>query len=104
MNDQLQPVGASDPSFQHYPMGFRTLFQEIWKEQWKLWTAAGCPKPAPNALMNTIDRVMWNAWKSDLGILLKAHNQYLQAEMVTVVSSYQHSHGMITTADLIPTL
>jgi hypothetical protein len=104
MNEQLQLVGTSDPAFQHVPVGFRTLFNQVWGEHWRLWQEAGAPKPAPKPLMKAIDQVTRDAWQSDLGVLLERHNQYLPAEMVSLLSSYQHHHGMLSTADLIPTL
>ncbi len=104
MSDIFKIIGPDDAYFKGLPVGFRTLYQQIQVEQWRIWEAAGSPKPANDKLMKQINSVAWEAWKTDLGVALEKHNQYLPADMFSALANHQHHAGMLGTADLLPML
>lgn len=104
MSASNEPLGPEHGRWQGWPAGAKALLETIFAQQLQMWQAAGSPKPAPNRVMDPIDKVMYEAWKSDLARELEAVNPTILASLGIELRGYQHQVGMLSTEDMVAAL
>jgi hypothetical protein len=99
-----EPLGPEHGNWQGWPAGAKALFESAVDQQMQMWRAAGSPKPAPNRVMDPIDKVMYEAWRSDLARELAAMDAHILASLGSELRSYQHQVGMLSSEDMVAAL
>lgn len=104
MTPALEILGPEHANWKGWPAGAKTLFESIFAEQVQLWRTAGSPRPAPNRVMEPIDKVMFAAWQTDLAKELEAADPHILVSLGSELRGYQHHLSMISTQDLVAAL
>ncbi|WCE03899.1 hypothetical protein [Pseudoxanthomonas sp. JBR18] len=104
MNEHLQILGPEHGHWQGWPSGALTLYTAIMEAQWQIWTDAGSPRPAPNALLAQMNGVMHQALETELGRLLSENVPDFASGLQDKLRTRQHAEGMLSTDDIIPAL
>ncbi|TAA08225.1 hypothetical protein EA658_20365 [Pseudoxanthomonas winnipegensis] len=104
MTDPLNILGPEHGKWSGWPAGALALYTLVTDEQWRIWHAAGTPKPTPERLLKDIDAVMHAAMASELAATLEAADPHVLGDLQQELRAHQHFAGMLSADDLIPSL
>jgi hypothetical protein len=99
-----EPLGPEHGSWQGWPAGAKALFESVFDQQMQMWRAAGSPKHSPNRVMDPIDEVVYEAWRSYFARELAAVDPHILASLGSELRSYQPQVGMLPSEDMVAAL